>query len=808
MFWGNDLATVLITMFCIALFVLVTLTDAKIKKELNLPRNACFSLPLCVKGRIYMAFTLDTYSKSCNSDELQTWMCSFHEVFAGKDIHIFIGEANTGKLTDADYIVAIRNEIKKGNAYVIRGKYLNRLVFGIKKVSFSDAIVNNPSAYQEQVVHDLRIFGAEAKKNMEQQIGIEGIPLIYVCEQSNVNIHDDSLISGGVGDVATLLFKAALQLSKRDNAIDNMKGDVSGIADKVKERCIEKPIPLVLTEVPYRQSHRLTKEQITAEITAFCKKYLHPYIYILSKDNTDWDAQVFFLYHSPKSGNRHTSPMGVEIECIWDMERFYTSAFYRNMDKSEVEIADFKPGEIKKKLSMHSLPNVSYTIRIQGSLNGTDILSLHEYSQNLIGQQSFLTKLDLSKCTLVDGGESYYTSTSQWAVCDCYTKQDILTKFIFNDLYLREIVLPEQVMTMEQYAFYRLPTLETIVSYASILERACICNCLFVRNIVLRNVVKKMSCGAVYQCPNLSTIVFECPQQKLSFVGNSLYTSNKLLLYTNVSSSEYAIPDGTVEIAPSAFYGKSNLKVIHLNDGLKKIGDEAFAQTGISSLHLPITITHIGKLCIPSALKDLYVYAATPCPIAKGTFYCVNNTKLHVPKGTLEKYKQTARWDCFADYIEEDYSAVYTGEICNHVIGSVKGRLTKKNLSETPVMEVENLRVILSFGDFLGTCRTMFEQKKTLFWLLVRKGKLILNETCIKELECLYPQRRKETMLLYRYLSLWSQKKLESTEFSYDEEPSLRDLERDTYYALGGENYEAFMENGGDWDNFMDGLGF
>lgn len=762
------------------------------------------------KGRIYMAFTLDTYSKSCSSDELQTWIRSFREVFAGKDTHIFIGEANTGKLADADYIVAICNKIKKGNAYVIRGRYLNGLVFGIKKVSFSDVVVRNLSDYQEQIIHDLRIFKAEVMKNMEQQVGVKGVPLIYVCEQENVLIHDDCLICGGVGDATTLLFRATLQLPKGGNAIDNMEGSISDIVAKVKEGCTGMPIPLVLTEMPYRQSHRLPEEKIVAEITAFCKKYLHPYVYILSNDNNDWDAQVFFLYHSPKSSNRHTTPMGVEIECVWDMEHFYTSAFYRNMDKYEIEITDFAPGEIGKELNRHSIPNASYTIRIQGSLNGTDILSLREYSQNLIGKQSFLTRLDLSKCVLVDGGESYYTSTSQWAVCDCYTQQDILTKFIFTDLYLREIVLPEQAMIMEKYAFYRLPTLETIVSNTLIWERACICNCLFVRNIVLRNDVKRMSSGAVYQCPNLSTVVFECPQQKLSLVDNSLYISNKLLLYTNVNSSEYAIPDETVEIAPSAFYGKSNLKIIRLNDGLKKVGDEAFAKTGIASLHLPVSIMHIGKLCIPSALKDLYVYAADPCPIAKGTFHYVNNTRLHVPKGTLEKYQKTVRWNCFADYIEEDYSAVYTGEIYNHVTGSVKGRLTKKNLSETPVMEVENLREILSFGDFFGACRTMFEQKKTLFWLLVRKGKLILNETCVKELERLYPQRRKETMLLCRYLSLWSQKKLESTEFSYDydEEPSIRDLERDTYYALGGEDYEAFMENGGDWDNFMDGLGF
>lgn len=756
-----------------------------------------------------MAFTLDTYSKSCYSDELQTWMRSFREVFTGKDTHVFIGEANTGKLTDADYIIVILNEIKKGNAYVIRGRYLNGLVFGIKKVSFSDAVVRNPSDYQEQVIHDLRIFKAEAKKNMEQQVGIKGIPLIYVCEQADVLIHEDFLICGGVGDAATLLFRATLQLPKGGNAIDNVEGSISDIAAKVKEGCTGMPIPLVLTEMPYRQSHRLPEEKITTEITAFCKKYLHPYICILSNDNNDWDAQVFFLYHSPKSSNRHTTPMGVEIECVWDMERFYTSAFYRNMDKYEVEIIDFAPGEIGKELNRHSIPNTSYTIHIQGCLNGTDILSLREYSQNLIGKQSFLTRLDLSKCVLVDGGESYYASTSQWAVCDCYTKQDILTKFIFTDFYLREIVLPEQAMTMEKYAFYKLPTLETIISHTLIWERACICNCLFVRNIVLRNDVKRMSSGAVYQCPNLSAVIFECPQQKLSFAGNSLYTSNKLLLYTNISSSEYTIPDGTVEIAPSAFYGKSNLKVIHLNDGLKKIGDEAFARTSIVSLHLPVTVTHIGKLSIPSAVKDLYVYTAEPCPIAEGTFYYMNSTKLHVPKDTLKRYQTSVRWNCFADYVEEDYSAAYTGEIYNHVTGSVKGRITKKNLLKTPKTKVENLHQTVSFGDFHGPCRTLFGQRKTLFWLLVRKRKLILSKTCIKELEHLFPQRYKETKLLYRYLNMWSQKRPESTESSfYDEELSLQDLERDTYYALGGEDYEAFMEHGGDWDNFMDGLGF
>lgn len=40
---------------------------------------------------------------------------------------------------------------------------------------------------------------------------------------------------------------------------------------------------------------------------------------------------------------------------------------------------------------------------------------------------------------------------------------------------------------------------------------------------------------------------------------------------------------------------------------------------------------------------------------------------------------------------------------------------------------------------------------------------------------------------------------------SYDDEP---DYDRDTYYALGGDDYDSFRKNGGSIDNMMDGMGF
>ena len=34
------------------------------------------------------------------------------------------------------------------------------------------------------------------------------------------------------------------------------------------------------------------------------------------------------------------------------------------------------------------------------------------------------------------------------------------------------------------------------------------------------------------------------------------------------------------------------------------------------------------------------------------------------------------------------------------------------------------------------------------------------------------------------------------------------DYERDTYYALGGDDYDQWKENGGDLDGMMEGMGF
>jgi len=61
--------------------------------------------------------------------------------------------------------------------------------------------------------------------------------------------------------------------------------------------------------------------------------------------------------------------------------------------------------------------------------------------------------------------------------------------------------------------------------------------------------------------------------------------------------------------------------------------------------------------------------------------------------------------------------------------------------------------------------------------------------------------------------SEWPFEDIEDTRNAcYDNEPSHYepeyDWERETFYALGGSDYDEWKENGGNLDNMMDGMGF
>ncbi|RAW47464.1 leucine-rich repeat domain-containing protein, partial [Metamycoplasma hominis] len=71
--------------------------------------------------------------------------------------------------------------------------------------------------------------------------------------------------------------------------------------------------------------------------------------------------------------------------------------------------------------------------------------------------------------------------------------------------------------------------------------------------------------------------------------------NKKILAYLDKETTKVTIPNTIKEIDDSAFLWCQNLKKVILNEGLEKIGAEAFYNTNIESITIPGSVKEIGE---------------------------------------------------------------------------------------------------------------------------------------------------------------------------------------------------------------------
>lgn len=105
-----------------------------------------------------------------------------------------------------------------------------------------------------------------------------------------------------------------------------------------------------------------------------------------------------------------------------------------------------------------------------------------------------------------------------------------------------------------------------------------------------------------------------------------------------------------------SFYMQSGLTEVKIPATVNIIGQQAFQESGITSITLPKGMkrmdNYVFRKC--TALKTLTVSDITPFDVSSGTFMTITSTcKLYVPRGTVNAYKAAQYWKDFTD-IEED----------------------------------------------------------------------------------------------------------------------------------------------------------
>ena len=149
-----------------------------------------------------------------------------------------------------------------------------------------------------------------------------------------------------------------------------------------------------------------------------------------------------------------------------------------------------------------------------------------------------------------------------------------------------------------------------------------------------------------------------------NFCGKFASEDNRCLVVNGVLNSfapngltEYIIPDSVTKIGCSAFYGCVGLTSITIPNGVTDIVDFAFSGcTGLTSVTISDSVTEIGVLAFKGCTNLISIYCKPTTPPTSDSSSVFDNiapnTKIYVPRASVNAYKRVEGWCDYASRIE------------------------------------------------------------------------------------------------------------------------------------------------------------
>ena len=258
---------------------------------------------------------------------------------------------------------------------------------------------------------------------------------------------------------------------------------------------------------------------------------------------------------------------------------------------------------------------------------------------------------------------------------------------------LTSVTIGNSVTSIGRYAFAYCSGLTSVTIGNSVtsIGNDAFWGCTGLASVVIPNSLTSIGNDAFTDCSSLTKVIVKdiAAWCKISFGNNQanpLYYAHHLYSDENTEITYLVIPNSVTYIGHDAFYYCSGLTSVEISNSVTSIGDRAFQDCfGLTSVEIPNSVTSIGMRAfqdcsgltsveIPNCMTsigtdafnfvnekemvNIYSYILEPTAKTGSSFSAgiYNNAKLHIPEGTLEKYKATGGWKKFV-WIEEDISS-------------------------------------------------------------------------------------------------------------------------------------------------------
>ena len=279
--------------------------------------------------------------------------------------------------------------------------------------------------------------------------------------------------------------------------------------------------------------------------------------------------------------------------------------------------------------------------------------------------------------------------------------------FFINDQEIKDLVIPNSVATINNYAFYKCSSLTSVTipnSVTSIGDEAFY-GCYSLTSVTIPNSVTSIEYRAFYNCSSLTSVTINSnaivskdysyddnisdifgSQVAEYIIGDDVKGIGRSAFQFCSSLTSVTIGESVTSIGEEAFYGCSSLTSVIIGESVASIGHYAFSScSGLTSVTIPNSVTRIGGYAFKdcSSLTAIICEAATP-PIlgsssTSSSFYNSSYTfqgvsksiPVYVPCGCVEAYKAKSGWKDFTN-IQEPLAYSIEVNVNDTIMGTAK----------------------------------------------------------------------------------------------------------------------------------------